>query len=129
MIKAVFRHGVVYPTDPVPSEWREGQEVRVQETSDALRDVFRRLCAEWKADTCFSSSMADIAVHPAYQRIIGMGYEAVGLILDDLRDEPHWWFWALRAITGEDPVHPSAKGRIREMARAWLQWGQERGLV
>jgi hypothetical protein len=32
-----------------------------------------------------------------------MGRDVVPLILADLRKEPYQWFWALRAITGEDP--------------------------
>lgn len=31
MIKAVFRDGVIYPLEPVPPEWPDGQELRVEE--------------------------------------------------------------------------------------------------
>lgn len=44
-------------------------------------------------------------MHPAYQQIIGMGEKALPLILRDLRDRPTGhWFWALNAITGEEPT-------------------------
>jgi len=39
------------------------------------------------------------------------------------------WFWALKSITGEDPVSPEKRGRIRDMTQAWLRWGQEQGYL
>jgi hypothetical protein len=59
-------------------------------------------------------------MHPAYQQIIGLGPAGVPLLLRELEREPDHWFWALRAITGEDPVPEEARGRLREMAAAWL---------
>ena len=38
------------------------------------------------------------------------------------------WFWALEAITEENPVPPAA-GKVREMARAWVDWGKRQGLL
>lgn len=32
MIRAVYRDGVIYPAEPVPPEWPDGQEVRVERT-------------------------------------------------------------------------------------------------
>jgi hypothetical protein len=52
--------------------------------------------------------------------------EAVPLILDGLRREPDHWFWALEAITDENPVPAEAAGKVREMAKAWIDWGQQR---
>jgi len=65
---------------------------------------------------------------PSYQSIIGMGEEALPLILAQLkseRDEPDQWFWALRAITGANPVRPEDQGNFAKMAQAWLQWANE----
>ena len=129
MIRAVFQDGVVYPTQPVPAGWQNGQELRIQGPPETVREEFERLAEEWRADTQFASSPSDVAMHPAYQRIIGMGSEVVGMILDALRTDPRLWFWALRAITGEDPVPAGARGNVHEMAEAWIRWGQERGLV
>jgi hypothetical protein len=88
---------------------------------------FRELAAAWRSATAYLSSPTDMAIHPAYQQIIGMGYEAVPFILAELRDGPEHWFWALRAITGVDPVQPEHRGKIAEMAEAWLRWGQIEG--
>ncbi len=109
-------------TPPVPSP-------TLTETPAQLRDRFRRLAGQWKEQSRYLSNPAQVAVLPAYQRIIGMGWPAVPLILEELRREPGQWFWALEAITDENPVPPAAAGQVREMARAWVEWGQARGLI
>jgi hypothetical protein len=90
---------------------------------------FQALAAEWERETLFLSSTTDIVLHPAYQRIIGLGPAAVPLILGRMRERPGHWFWALRAITGEDPVQPEERGDLAKMARRWLDWGAARGLI
>jgi hypothetical protein len=70
-----------------------------------------------------------MALLRSYQKIIGMGLEAVPLILEELGREPSQWFWALEAITDENPVPPEAAGKVRLMAKAWIQWGREHGLL
>jgi predicted DNA-binding antitoxin AbrB/MazE fold protein len=134
MIKAVYQDGVIRPIDPVPSDWRDGQELQIQQTTAPcmgaeLRRRFDCLAAQWKEETRYLSSTTDIVTNPAYQRIIGMGMPAVPLILEELRSQPYHWFWALNAITGEDPVAQSLRGRVREMADAWIAWGAEKGLI
>jgi len=73
--------------------------------------------------------MAKLASHHAYQRIIGMGDQAIPLLLRELQREVDLWFWALEAITGEDPVRAEHRGNIDEMARDWIIWGKERGYL
>src|SRR5437667_3416720 len=90
---------------------------------------FRKLADTWKRETVYLSNVAKKAMHPAYQGIIGLGEPAVPLILEDLKQDPADWFWALAAITGDNPVPESSAGRVEEMAEAWLRWGRERGLV
>ncbi len=90
---------------------------------------FQRLSSVWKQATFFESSPTRIAIHPAYQRIIGMGYPAVPLILEELHNDPDEWFWALNAITGEDPVSPEDRGDVPAMCKAWMHWGRKRGLI
>jgi hypothetical protein len=66
-------------------------------------------------------------MHPAYQQIIGLGPKAVPLIVRSLRNEPDHWFWALKAITGEDPVAVDDRGDLRRMTESWLAWAAARG--
>lgn len=92
-----------------------------------LEVQFENLADEWEQATDFESVVARKVMHLAYQRIIGMGYPAVPLILRRLQREPRQWFWALTSITGEDPAdgQTSADGA----AQAWLEWGRLRGIA
>ena len=88
---------------------------------------FRRLAKQWREDTAFLSSTTAIAMDDSYQQIIGLGPSAIPLILSDLKKEPEFWFHALRALTGENPVTHKMQGDVEAMRQAWLQWGRENG--
>jgi hypothetical protein len=92
-------------------------------------EKFQRLAKQWRDERDQKASVSDMVMHPAYQQIIGMGREATPFILRELsrEAEPDHWFWALKAITGEDPVPTASRGKIFEMASAWLRWGREKG--
>lgn len=97
-------------------------------TGYRLEEEFRRLSARWREETEHLSS-TDVFTHPDYQRIIGLGSVVVPALLRDLSRTGAHWFWALRAITGENPVAAENAGNVRKMIEAWLAWGQARGLV
>ena len=103
-------------------------ELQIQPTPE-MRDRFRRLAAEWKQQSRYLSNTAQMAMLWPYQRIIGMGWPAVPLILEELGREPDQWFWALEAITEENPVPPDAAGHVHRSADAWGRWGRDRGLI
>lgn len=90
-----------------------------------LAAEFERLREQWLADTLLDSSAVRIAMHPAYQRIIGMGESALPLILADLATQPAHWFWALRAIAGKDAAEGAMS--MEEARQRWLAWGQSSG--
>jgi len=94
-----------------------------------LARLFKELTERWREETLVLSSSTDVATHPAYQRIIGLGPQVILLILADLEKEPDHWFWALKAVTGEDPVSPDDRGRLPAMTAAWLKWGRENGWI
>lgn len=85
--------------------------------------LFQELADQWRRETARLSLAIKKVVHPAYQRIIGLGPDAVPLILRELQREPGHWSWALKAITGEDPAQP--EDTISQAAQAWLRWGKE----
>jgi hypothetical protein len=93
------------------------------------RQRFAELAKEWKDQSRFLSNTAQIVLLQPYQRIIGMGPEAVPLILEELQREPNQWFWALEAITGQNPVPLEARGKVSEMARSWIEWGRRHELL
>lgn len=92
-----------------------------------MQMVFADLADTWQRETAVLSSITMKSMHPAYQRIIGMGPKAVPLIFRRMETRPGHWFWALAAITGEDPVDPQDAGDIPKMTNAWLELGRRRG--
>lgn len=95
---------------------------------NAIEKEFNELTKEWKEGTKYLSFMGN-PVHPAYLRIIEMGWKVVPLILYDLSKEPHHWFLALYEITGENPIKYEDRGNVKKMADYWLEWGKKKGLL
>lgn len=92
-----------------------------------LEKVFLELADRWRRDTRTLSSTDEIARHPAYQQIIGMGKDAVPFLLRELERSSGRWFWALKSIVREDPVPPEKRGKTKEMVKCWLEWGRRNG--
>jgi hypothetical protein len=93
----------------------------------AVRDEaaeFAELADTWERETRLYSFPERKAMHPAYQEIIGMGPQALPLILRRLEERgPDHWYWALAAITRKDPAAEATT--MQEAADAWLAWGRE----
>jgi hypothetical protein len=94
---------------------------------EKLQADFRALMRGWREERGPTSSTTEMAMCPSYQRIIGLGPAIVPVILSELERDPDHWFWALKAITGADPVAPEHRGRLREMADDWINWGRKQG--
>ncbi len=94
---------------------------------DTVTQEFHRLAEIVHEECTHLSSVREVVLHPAYQKIVGMGPSALPLILGELKHKPGHWFWALRAITQEDPVLPDHQGAIAEMAQDWLNWARKKG--
>jgi hypothetical protein len=92
-----------------------------------LEATFLQLSQQWRHETGMLSVVSKMVIHPAYQRIIGMGQPVIPLIFRELEREPDHWFWALQSITGENPVSVDRQGNITQMAAAWLEWGTAHG--
>ena len=101
--------------------------VILQSRRRLLANRFQQLAAEWREKSAFLSSPEQMAMLEPYQRIIGIGTPAIPLILRELAREPDHWFWALRAITGVNPVPPDSRGDVAAMTAAWLVWGKRKG--
>jgi hypothetical protein len=94
---------------------------------DDLERIFNHLVQWVLADTRSESSTLHIAIHPGYQQIIGLGQPAIPLLLREVERRTGRWFWALKAITRQDPVPPDDRGKTKKMIEAWLDWGQQQG--
>ena len=81
------------------------------ETDAAQIARFQALVSEWRREVAWTSSSSEMAMHPAYQQIIGMGRVAVPLLLRELEQHPDHWFWALRAITASWTLWQHGGGR------------------
>ena len=102
--------------------------VRVQEpTYTTVENEFYNLAEQWKQECPRGADVQEMAMHPSYQRIIGMGPNVVPLLLKELECEPEHLFWALHSITGVNPVPPEGEGKLKEMAEAWIDWGKKQG--
>lgn len=94
---------------------------------ESVVSKFEKLVTEWKTTRNSINSGTEMFMHPAYQKIIGMGSEVVPLILREMEASLDHWFWALKAITGKDPVPPAHRGRLKLMAEDWLSWAKKQG--
>src|SRR5271168_2421164 len=96
----------------------------------AAEQRFNKLAKAWKSETELFSKVTKRILHPAYQKIIGMGESAIPFILKDLSENgPDDWFWALTAITDENPITQEIVGNMAEMTEAWLRWGRNAGYL
>jgi hypothetical protein len=117
----ISRNRVIFDHDVVASP--------VQSTSTAVRRRFGRLAAKWQSETMHLSSPQDIYLNANHVQIIGMGMVVVPLILTSMQKQPYDWFFALRGITGQNPVPEGAAGDVSRMSALWLAWGKRNGFV
>lgn len=97
------------------------------EINSELAEKFYSLASQWQNDVEGMSSTAQMSQHPAYQEIISMGTKVVPLLLRELKHNPIYWLLALSEITGENPIKPEQRGRVKQMAEAWIEWGKNQG--
>ncbi len=100
-------------------------------TPEQKQDVARRfqgLATQWTATTRYRSNTQALRNHAVYQELVASGEPVVPLILAELARQPSAsWFVVLTGITGENPVQPAPAGHVDAMARAWIDWGRQRG--
>lgn len=97
--------------------------------SKKLKSEFENNVQTWRKETRVLSSVSSRSMHSAYQRIIGLGPMALPLIFNDLKRTHDHWFWALEAITGENPVPREFSGNIPKMVDLWLKYGERNGYI
>lgn len=112
-------------------EARDKQLVDAAQSSsdEGLRVAFEELALSWSTGTAHLSSPTKLVEHPAYRQIIGLGPAVLPFILRDLAETGRFWFPALNAITGENPVEDDEAGDVERMTEAWIRWGRTHGLT
>lgn len=113
--------------------WEIGFSTSLTESENAFpataaAERFEMLARKWREECAHLSAVREMVLHPAYQQIIGMGKDAIPFLLRELERQPDHWFWALWAITQENPVRPEHQGRVRKMAQDWLEWAKQEGI-
>lgn len=111
----------------LPSESRDKKKDIQESKLESLDGLFERLVRKWREERKFMSSIHDMAMTDSYQSIIGLGRDAVPLILRELKNRPDHWFWALKAITRQNPIKAEDAGNVKKMAQAWLELGDKQG--
>lgn len=82
--------------------------------------TFNKLAREWR-----DNANAKIYDH-SYLRIVGMGPQAIPLILREFKKNPHeLWSYALYWIVGVSFDRPTHE----EVRMAWLDWGDRMGYI
>lgn len=99
------------------------------EVAEPLEQRFEKYRDDWVSRTRHLSNTAQMAMVFSYQHIIGLGPAVVPLILKELRNQTDHWFWALEAITGQNPVPSEDAGDMEASAKAWIAWGEKNGLL
>lgn len=107
-------------TTPSPIDFHNAQ-------AKVRQGEFEQLAEEWRRARPRGGSLADIVAVEAYQRVIGMGKDAIPLIVRSLVTRPDHWFWALHCITGQNPVRKEHEGRLVQMAQDWIDWARTEG--
>lgn len=90
-----------------------------------LKEQFQGLVSKWKDETSDYSILSLRYANDSFLRIVGFGPIAIPWILKELKNEPDWWFEALKAIAGEDPTSPT--DTFDSAVEAWLRWGSDNG--
>jgi hypothetical protein len=94
------------------------------------RDVeatFKQLASVWERETLLVSSPTEAATRDSYQKIIGLGLQCVPLLLERLRESRRNYFWALDAITHQNPAEHAES--VGEAIDAWMEWGRDNGYI
>jgi hypothetical protein len=98
-----------------------------KEPDQNLVTEFAGLVKKWRLETAGHSILLKKVMHPSYQQIIGMGEEALPLVLREMQRLPSHWFWALDAIT-RGKVNPAKDSKnLEDAAKAWIDWGRSAG--
>ncbi len=119
--KVVQRAGRTLPVPPLPAR-------ATARTDRQVVELFEHLSGDVLEEALFSASLRDVFQSPAYQRTIGLGPQALPLILRlVMRDRSAVWFWALAAISGSD-IADGAES-VEAAAASWIEWGQSRDLL
>lgn len=95
--------------------------------SELVKKEFERLFEQWEAEAGHLP-FEQMFNHPAYLSIIGLGPQVISCVLESLHRKPSHIFVALQCLTEIFPPE-EMWGKINEMCRWWLEWGERNGYL
>lgn len=102
--------------------WEYGDSLASEEE---ISKKFEDLKREWLADTSMLSSPRLKYDNENYKEIIKLDSFVLPSIIEDLRENNNDWLFALRTITGIDPVPKEHQGDFELMKEDWLSWAEK----
>jgi hypothetical protein len=145
-----FKHYVAKKLGAIETDWVKAPELSLWDTrsvyicnwftpvnqsavvaSDTgeLKIIFKGLVEKWQGETGGHSVLSRRYAHPAYQAILGLGKDAIPLVLRELQARPDWWFEALNALA-KPKVNPVKEGSsFADAVGAWLDWGRQHRIL
>ncbi len=90
-----------------------------------LKEKFEAYTSIWITETMFSSSVHEIINNSAYRSIVKLGKDVIPFIIEELKKEENHWFYALEALTGQNPIKQEHRGIIRLMKSDWIEWAEK----
>jgi hypothetical protein len=102
---------------------------KVVDKTSKLEKEFNELSGTWYRETRMLSFARQKALHPCYQKIIGMGKDALPFIFRELQNGKGDWMWAIESIA-RLPDNPVPKGATyKDAVNVWLQWARANGYI
>jgi hypothetical protein len=127
---AMTTGGVSPASDAVLQEWLKARSHARSPISRAtIAQRFAELAETWRLERGVSSSVRELVLNQAYQRIIALGPRVIPHILLEMQSRPDHWFWALSALAGVNPIPARDRGDVHAMTSAWLAWGETEGFL
>lgn len=102
--------------------------LKSQDAIDVAKE-FRRLTKQMEGRLGPTSRLREWLFSEEYVAIVGLGPRVVPHLLVDLRKHVRPWFFALRALTRQDPTVGVSPGNFEELARHWVAWGVEQEII
>ena len=91
-----------------------------------LQLEFTSLKDKWINETLIVSDPTELYSNENYQKIISLGDDIIPLLIKDMYNFKGDWSYALKKITGDNPVKKESKGKIDEIKKDWIDWYEAR---
>lgn len=130
-LKHYFYGGATSPKCPVwvLSDIEIGQSKTETNKEESIEVRFKKYLDTFKKETLLYSSIDKKISNLNYLMIVGLGREAIPLILNEYFTNGGFWHNALVALTGANPVTVEMHGKPKVIREAWRTWAINYGCL